>query len=152
MTISLQELQSAGSVKGFAKIKSGQTVRIHEQIQEGQKSRIQIFEGLVIKTGGSGLGLTITVRKIIGGIGVEKLFTPNSPSIVKVEITKEAKVRRSRLFFMRERKGKSARLKEKFLTQSDLRSISKESEKTKAETNEKAEAGNAEKGKENSQD
>jgi len=118
--VTLQELQNIGSKKAYPRFKAGHTVRVHEKIQEGKKSRIQIFEGLVIQSKGKGNGQTITVRKIIKSVGVEKIFSIFSESIEKIEIVKEAKVRRSKLFFMRNRRGKSARLREKFLTESDL--------------------------------
>ncbi len=115
MAVTLQELQKKGINTKYPRFKAGQTVRVYEKIKEGTKERIQIFEGLIIQIGGTGIGKTLTVRKIIGGIGVEKIFSIYSPVIDKIEITKEAKVRRGRLFFMRERRGKSARLKEKFM-------------------------------------
>jgi len=95
-------------------LKTGYTVRIHQKIKEGDKERIQIFEGLIIKmNGGKGVGGTITVRKITEGIGVEKIFPIHSPNIAKIEVKKIAKVRRSKLYYMRELSGKSARLREK---------------------------------------
>jgi len=120
MAITIQELQAKTARKGLPRFKSGQTVRVYEHIREGNKERTQVFEGLVIATGGQGSGKTITVRKIIGGIGVEKVFSISSPIIEKIELIKEAKTRRSKIYFMRQRSGKSARLKEKFLTEKDL--------------------------------
>ena len=99
-------------------IRPGFTVRVHERIQEGDKERVQIFEGLVIavKNGLSALDSSFTVRRLLSGIGVEKLFPLHSPQIVKIEIKKVAKVRRAKLMFLRGRKGKAARLSERFTT------------------------------------
>lgn len=92
--------------------KVGQTVRIHQKIKEGEKTRLQAFEGIIIKARqGSGINATITVRKIVDGVGVERVFPIHSPLIAKVEITREARVRRSKLYFLRDRSGKSARMK-----------------------------------------
>lgn len=92
-------------------VKSGDTIRVHQRIKEGNKERIQIFEGLVIATKhGNGLNGTFTVRKIAaGGVGVERIYPLHSPNIVKVERMKEAEVSRAKLYYMRNRKGKSAR-------------------------------------------
>lgn len=93
-------------------LKIGQTVRIHHKIKEGEKERIQIFEGIIIKMNhGQGADKTFIVRKIVEGVGVEKIFPLYSPIIEKIEIKKESKVRRSKLYYMRGRSGKSARLK-----------------------------------------
>lgn len=100
-------------LKNAPQIKPGQTVRVHQRIKEGGKERVQVFEGLVIQTGGgSGINKTFTVRKVVSGVGVEKVFPLHSSNIVKIEIVKQGKIRRAKLFFMRERSGKSARLKE----------------------------------------
>lgn len=102
-------------------LKPGHTVRVHQRIKEGSKERVQIFEGLVIAVGpGSGVNKTFTVRKIVDGIGVEKVFPFFAPSIEKIEITKAGKVRRAKLYFMRERTGKSARLREKAIGDVEL--------------------------------
>lgn len=94
-------------------IKVGYTVRVHQRIKEGAKERVQIFEGLVIKVShGAGLDKTFTVRRVVSSIGVEKIFPFNSGTLVKIEVIKIAKVRRAKLYYMRERFGKSARLKE----------------------------------------
>jgi len=102
-------------------VRTGQTVRVHQKIKEGGKERVQIFEGLVIKTNaGRGLDSTFTVRKVMGGIGVEKVFPLHSANIKQIEITGSSKVRRSKLYYMRDRTGKSARLREGTVREEDL--------------------------------
>lgn len=92
-------------------VRSGDTVRVHQKIREGNKERIQIFQGLVIKTSKKGSQTSrITVRRISSGIGVEKSFLLHSPLVVQVEVTKRSKVRRNYLSYMRQRTGKSARM------------------------------------------
>lgn len=101
-------------LKKTPELKTGYTVRVHQRIKEGDKERVQVFEGLIIKmNGGKGVNGTITVRKVTEGVGVEKIFPIHSPNIVKIEVKKIAKVRRSKLYYMRELSGKSARLREK---------------------------------------
>ncbi len=107
-------------MKKVPDIRPGYTVRVHEKIQEGEKERVQIFEGLVISVhrGHTPTDATFLVRRIASGIGVEKMFAMLSPVIDKIEVKKVAKVRRAKLFFLRGRTGKSARLSERF-TSSD---------------------------------
>ena len=93
-------------------IKAGMTVRVDVRIKEGDKSRIQAFEGVVIKVQGSGIGETFTVRKLSSGVGVERTFPMHSPVIDKVTVLRVGKVRRSKLYYLRSRSGKSARIKE----------------------------------------
>ena len=92
---------------------SGDTVRVHVRVIEGDKERTQIFEGTVIQRRGGGIQETFTVRKINQGIAVERIFPVNSPRVAKVERLREGRVRRARLFYLRGRKGKSARIREK---------------------------------------
>lgn len=109
------------AVKDVPMVKPGHTVRVHQKIKEGSKERIQIFEGLVIKVSGDlGANRTFTVRRVVEGIGVEKIFPLYSKTIAKIEVTKKAKIRRAKLYHMRERFGKSARLKEDFVTPEEL--------------------------------
>ena len=92
-------------------VRPGDTVRVHQKIKEGSKERIQIFEGLVIRVSKKGsLSSTIVVRRVTGGLGVEKSYLLHSPLVVKVEVTKRSKVRRNYLTYMRARTGKAARL------------------------------------------
>jgi len=95
-------------LKDVPNIKVGQTVTVHTYIIEGGKTRVQLFEGLVIAIKGTGAGKMITVRKHSHGVGVERIFPLHSPNIKKWEIVKEEKVRRSKLYYMRERVGKAA--------------------------------------------
>ncbi len=91
----------------------GDTVRVHYRIEEGGKKRIQRFEGTVIKRSGTGIKETFTVRKISQGIGVERIFPVHSPNVSKIEVLRKGRVRRAKLYYLRERKGKAARIKEK---------------------------------------
>jgi large subunit ribosomal protein L19 len=93
--------------------KPGDTIRVHARIKEGEKERIQIFEGLVIRKRKGKIGATFTVRKMSYGIGVERIFPLHSPNIDKIEIVTRGKVRRGRLYYMRNLRGKAARIKEK---------------------------------------
>ncbi len=99
--------------KEVPKFKAGDNVTVNYKIIEGSKERIQSFKGDVIKRQGQGATSTFTVRKISDGIGVERLFPINSPNIDSIVLNKVGKVRRARLFYLRERSGKSARIKEK---------------------------------------
>ena len=101
------------SKKEHPSFNSGDTITVYYKIKEGEKERIQFFKGDVIQRKGSGLTETFTIRKISNGIGVERIFPVNSPSIDKIEINKTGKVRRARIFYMRKRTGKSARIKQK---------------------------------------
>lgn len=97
--------------KKIPEMRTGQTVKVHQKIKEGDKERVQVFEGLVIaKKGSVGVNANITVRKLSNGIGVERIFPLYSPNIVKFEIVKTSKVRRAKLYYMRELRGKKTRL------------------------------------------
>ncbi len=100
--------------EGVPNFRSGDSVNVHYRVREGEKERIQQFEGDVISRKGSGANQTFMVRKVsAGNIGVERIFPLNSPFIAKIEVKKEGNVRRSKLYYLRERSGKSARIKEK---------------------------------------
>lgn len=93
-------------------VRPGDTLRVHQKVKEGNKERIQIFEGVVIaKKHGNGISATITVRKVVDGVGVERVFPLHAPFIDKIEVMKRSKVRRSKLYFLRTAKGKQAKLK-----------------------------------------
>ena len=89
----------------------GDTVKVHVKIKEGNRERIQVFEGFVLKRQNGGIGETFTVRRIASGVGVEKTFPLHSPLVEKIEVVRRGKVRRARLHYMRERTGKSAKIK-----------------------------------------
>ncbi len=91
----------------------GDTVKVHVKIKEGNRERIQIFEGFVLKRQNGGIGETFTVRRIASGVGVEKTFPLHSPLVEKIEVVRRGKVRRARLHYMRQRTGKSAKIKAK---------------------------------------
>ena len=104
-------------LKNIPELRSGYTVRVSQKIKEGEKERVQSFEGLIIKVGsGQGVEKNITMRKIVEGVGVEKVFPIHSPTITKIEVKKRAQIRRSKLYYMRKRSGKSARLTETQVT------------------------------------
>lgn len=92
---------------------AGDTVNVHYRVREGEKERIQQYEGVVISERGSGPNRTFTVRKMSGSIGVERIFPFNSPFIAQVDVKRRGKVRRSKLFYLRELRGKAARIQEK---------------------------------------
>ena len=92
--------------------KAGDTVKVHVKIVEGEKTRIQVFEGVVISKSGGGAKSRFTVRKISSGIGVERVFPLNSPIIDKVELVSKGRVRRSKIYYLRNLRGKAARIKE----------------------------------------
>ena len=94
-------------------LKVGDTVKVHVRVKEGNRERIQIFEGIVIKKQGGGVNATFTVRKTSYGVGVEKTFLIHSPAVEKVEVIRVGKARRAKLYYLRDRLGKSAKTKEK---------------------------------------
>ena len=93
-------------------LKVGNTVRVHQRIKEGNRERIQVFEGIIIKKQGGGLNATFTVRRIASGVGVEKTFLIHSPLVEKVELVRVGKARRAKLYYLRDRVGKAAKTKE----------------------------------------
>lgn len=93
--------------------RAGDTIRVHSRIKEGDKERIQVFQGVVIRKRKGGLGATFTVRKVSYGVGVERIFPLHSPNIERIDVISKGKVRRARLYYMRKLKGKAARIKEK---------------------------------------
>jgi large subunit ribosomal protein L19 len=97
----------------FPAFKSGDTVSVHYKIREGNKERIQIYQGVVLQRNSVGANETFTVRKMSNGVGVERIFPINSPNIAKVEVNSHGKVRRAKLFYLRELTGKAARIKSK---------------------------------------
>lgn len=98
---------------GLPEFRAGDTVRVHVRVVEGSKERIQVFQGVVIARRGGGTRESFTVRKISGGIGVERVFPLHSPSIDKIEVIRHGKVRRAKLYYLRELRGKAARIEER---------------------------------------
>jgi len=96
-----------------AAFRAGDTVRVSYQVVEGDKVRVQVFEGVVIARRGAGASETFTVRKISNGVGVERIFPLCSPKVAGVEVVRQGKVRRAKLFFLRSKRGRAARIKEK---------------------------------------
>ena len=94
-------------------LKVGDTVKVYQKIVEGSRTRTQMFEGTIIKIQGRGIGRTFTARRVSYGVGVEKTWPINSPNVEKVEIVRHGKVRRAKLFYLRDRVGKAAKVKEK---------------------------------------
>ncbi len=104
------------STKNLPDIRPGMTLKVHQKIKEGNKSRTQIFEGIVIaRKHGSGIGSMITVRKVSGGIGVERIFPLHLPTIEKFEVVKTSKVRRAKLYYLRDKTARETRKKTKLL-------------------------------------
>lgn len=113
----------------YPEFKTGDTVNVHYRVREGDKERIQQFEGLVISRRGSGANQTFIVRKIsAGNIGVERIFPLFSPFIAKIELRKQGDIKRAKLYYLRERRGKSARIKEKDQNQNTVREINRAAE------------------------
>jgi len=107
---SIEEEQLKKDIPDF---KPGDTVRVHVKVVEGNRERIQVFEGVVIRRRGSGLGETFTVRRVSYGVGVERTFPLHSPKIDKIEVMRRGRVRRARLYYLRALRGKAARIKDK---------------------------------------
>ena len=108
----VDQVEAKEMKKEVADVHIGDTVKVHMRIVEGEKERIQIIEGVVIKMRGGGARKTLTVRKVSFGIGVERIFPFHSPRVEKIEIVKRAKIRQAKLYYLRELRGKAARLKE----------------------------------------
>ena len=109
----IQELNKEQLTKELTPVKIGDTVRVHVKVKEGSRERIQVFEGTVIAKKHAGIEETITVRRLSYGVGVEKVFPVHSPSIDHIEVVRSGKVRRAKLYYLRNRVGRSAKLKEK---------------------------------------
>lgn len=109
----IQELTKEQLRDDMPEFRAGDTVRVHVRVVEGTHERIQIFEGVVIKKKGTGIGATYTVRKIASGVGVERTFPVNTPRVAKVEVTRHGHVRRAKLYYLRTRSGKAARIAER---------------------------------------
>lgn len=108
----IEELTKEQLRSDIPDFRPGDTVRVHAKVVEGDRERIQIFEGVVIKRRGAGISETYTVRKISNGIGVERTFPLHTPRVAKIEVTRHGKVRRAKLYYLRNLHGKAARIKE----------------------------------------
>ena len=113
-------------------LKVGNTVKVHARVKEGNRERIQVFEGTIIKVQGGGVNQTFTVRRISYGVGVEKTFLVHSPMVEKVEVVRVGKARRAKLFYLREKLGKSAKTKEQVGARIETREIVVKEEMTEA--------------------
>lgn len=109
----IDELEKPYMEKEVPDVNPGDTVKVFVRIVEGNKERIQAFEGTIIKKHGSGINKTITVRKVLQGVGVERVFLLHSPRIEKINVVRRGDVKRSKLYYLRERSGKATRIKEK---------------------------------------
>lgn len=109
----IDELEKQFKKEELPQMNTGDTVKVFVRIVEGNKERIQAFEGTIIKEHGAGLNRTITVRKVFQGVGVERVFLIHSPRIDKIQVLRKGDVRRAKLYYLRERSGKATRIKEK---------------------------------------
>lgn len=109
----MRSVESSRIKTDLPDFRPGDTVKVNFQVKEGDKVRIQVFQGVVISRRGSGIGETFIVRKISGGVGVERIFPVHSPKIDSLEVVRAGKVRRAKLFYLREKTGKESRIKEK---------------------------------------
>ncbi len=109
----IEKVEQVHSKPSIEKLESGDQIKVHVKIREGEKERIQVFEGILLARNNTGIRETITVRKVSFGQGVERIFPLHSPLIDKIEVVKRNKVRRAKLYYLRKLKGKAARLKER---------------------------------------
>ena len=109
----LKTIAAASMKESFPEFNVGDTVKVSVNIREGERERIQMFEGTVIAKRGSGISSTFTVRRVSYGVGVERVFPVHSPNVVAVDVIRNGKVRRSKLYYLRDRVGKAAKVKEK---------------------------------------
>jgi large subunit ribosomal protein L19 len=111
--VDLHEIEKEYLRTDLPEFRAGDTVRVHVKVREGNKERIQVFQGVVIARRGGGARESFTVRKISGGVGVERVFPLHSPIIDHIEVTRSGRVRRAKLFYLRKRRGKAARIQER---------------------------------------
>jgi large subunit ribosomal protein L19 len=109
--------------KGLPRFRPGDTVKVHVRVVEGNRERVQVFQGVVIRRSGGGLRETFTVRKISFGVGVERTFPLHSPSIAKLEVVQRGHVRRAKLYYLRDLRGKKARIKERRIDEAKLAAL-----------------------------
>lgn len=111
--LAIQAVEEKHLRKDLPQFKPGDTIKVQVKVVEGDKERLQAFEGVCIRRRGTGLGATFTVRKVTYGIGVERTFPTHSPSIDRIEVLRQGLVRRAKLYYLRKLKGKAARIKER---------------------------------------
>ena len=134
----IREIIEKLSKKSVPNILPGDTVKVFQKIKEGDKERVQVFEGVVLgKKHGNEVGATITVRKVSKGVAVERIFPIHSPLIQKIEVVKRSKVRRAKLYFLRTAKGKRARLQRKEFDQEEVNKVEEKKEEKAPEENDK---------------
>ncbi len=109
----LDSVEARNSDRNVTEFKPGDTVRVQVRIVEGEKQRLQAFQGIVIQRKGAGVRETFTVRRVTGGIGVERIFALRSPNVSQIEVLRRGRTRRARLYYLRDRKGKAAQVKER---------------------------------------
>ncbi|MCH4008057.1 50S ribosomal protein L19 [Companilactobacillus sp.] len=109
----IQEITKEQLRSDIPDFRPGDTVRVHAKVVEGSRERIQLFEGVVIKKHGTGIQATYTVRKMSSGVGVERTFPLNTPRVEKIDVVRYGSVRRAKLYYLRDRTGKAARIKER---------------------------------------
>ena len=119
--------------KGIPQFRPGDTVKVHVRVVEGNRERVQVFQGVVIRRSGGGLRETFTVRKISFGVGVERTFPLHSPSIAKLEVVQRGHVRRAKLYYLRDLRGKKARIRERRIDEAKLAAIEAADEAAAAE-------------------
>ena len=113
MTNLIAEIGNAAKRDDVPDFRAGDTIKVHVKVIEGSRSRVQVFQGVVIKVQGSGIGRTFTVRKVSFGVGVERTFPVNSPTIESIEVVTRGDVRRAKLYYLRNLRGKKAKIKER---------------------------------------
>ena len=113
MTNVITDLGTAAKRDDIPDFRAGDTVKVHVKVTEGTRSRVQVFQGVVIRVQGSGIGRTFTVRKVSFGVGVERTFPVHTPNIAKIEVMTRGDVRRAKLYYLRDLRGKAAKIKEK---------------------------------------
>ena len=129
--IILNAIEKPQLKSGIPSFRPGDTIKVHAKVVEGDKERIQVFEGVVIGRQGAGMRESVRVRKLSYGVGVERLFPLHSPMVDKIELAKEGKVRRAKLYYLRELRGRASRIKEKGRALAAVAGAEKPAEETK---------------------
>ena len=135
----IDQIETSGMKEKPPEVNVGDTVRVHMRIVEGEKERIQVIEGVVIRLRGGGIRKSVTVRKISFGVGVERIFPIHSPRVEKIDVVKRARVRRAKLYYLRDLRGKAARLTELKVNKPKAKTA-KSKKKAKAKPKDKADS------------